>query len=280
VTLSVLTSKRLLVLAVVLLAFTVPLAFFGFLLFPPDFAYSHHSSYTYTASVSTNSTVENATILLAFPAGADIGPDPTANLWTYDDDGEQVTDWETAVVDTPRGPMLRLHTDRLVGEDRYVLWTYAPNGSVVDRREVGPDEIPEDMTDRELVPAPTTYSVAWQVTVDHDIETRYPVGNASFLAPVDEVRSVDCREPWRDTETCTAFTSVASATYESDGPVTVTLGEVRFEAWNEWGFWLSNSFNAFEATRTPAVYTDGRQGWTVVDGQVRAGVGRYDGPSR
>jgi hypothetical protein len=81
-------------------------------------------------------------------------------------------------------------------------------------------------------------------------------------------------------DTCTQFTSVTSATYASGEPVTTVLGEVRFEAWNEWGFWLPNSFDTFEATTTPAVYTDGRQGWTVVDGHLRAGVGRHDGPSR
>jgi hypothetical protein len=37
-----------------------------------------------------------------------------------------MTDWNTTIVQTAHGPMLRLHIDGLVGEDRYVLWTYAP----------------------------------------------------------------------------------------------------------------------------------------------------------
>lgn len=44
--------------------------------------------------------------------------------------------------------------------------------------------------------------------------------------------------------------------------------EIRFEAWNERGFWLSNSFNTFEATTTPAVFTADQQGWVSVDGQL------------
>lgn len=274
------SSKRLLVVAVVVLVVLVPLAVFAFLFFPPAFAYSHYSSYSYTTSISTNATVENATVLLPFPAGADVGSNLTANLWIYDDAGRQLTDWDAAVVDTENGPMLRLHVDSLPGEDRYVLWTYGPNGSVIDRREIGPDEVPDDMTNRELTPNPTTYSIAWQRTVDHDIETRTPVENGTFLAPVTGVTAVDCRDPWTETDDCANFTSVASATYTADGPATVTLGEVRFEGWNEWGFWLSNSFNTFEATTTAAVYTDGRQGWTVVDGRLHAGMGRYDGPPR
>lgn len=274
------SSKRLLVLAVVGLVVLAPLAAFAFLLFPPDFAYSHYSSYSYTTSVSTNATVENVTLLLPFPQGEDVEADLSSNLWLYDDDGNQLTDWDAAVVETPRGPMLRLHADRLVGEDRYVLWTYAENGSVVDRREISRDEIPEDMTDRELVADPTTYSVSWQVTVDHDIETRDPLANGTFLAPIADATAVDCRGPWSETDNCARFASPVSATYETDGPTTVTVGEIRFEGWNEWGFWLSNSFNTFEATTAAATYTDGRQKWTVVDGQLHAGMGRYDGPAR
>jgi hypothetical protein len=273
------SSKRFVVAVVVLLVVLAPLAGLAFLLFPPDFAYSHYSTYSYTTSITTNGTVENATILLPYPDGPDVDA-PPADLWIYDDDGTRITDWNATVVQTVHGPMLQLRVDRLVGVDRYVLWTYAPNGSPLDRQVVGPGDIPDDMTNRELVPDPTRYSVTWQVSVDHAIETRTPVGNGTFLAPVADVSTVDCRDPWDDSETCGNFTTVASATYDAATPVTLTLGAVQFEGWNEWGFWLSNSFNTFEATTDAVVYTDGRQGWSVVDGRMRAGVGRYDGPKR
>ncbi len=274
------SSKQLLVLGIALLVVLVPVAAIGFLFFPPDFAYSHTSTYSYSTSVSTNTTIENATFHLPFPAGADMEDDPTSNLWIYDNNGTELTDWNTAIVQTAHGPMLRVHADQLVGEDRYVLWTYAPNGSVIDRETIGPDEIPTDMTNKELSPDPTRYSIAWQLSVDHDIETRYPIGNASFLAPVSDVTSAECQYVWEDSDTCWDFATVAAATYESPTPATVTIDEIRFEAWNEWGFWLSNSFNTFESTTSPAIYVDGRQGWTQLDGQLHAGMGRYDGPSR
>lgn len=274
------SSKQLLVVAVAAVVVLTPLTLFMLVFAPPGFMYSHYTTYSYTTTVSTNGTVENATILLPFPVGDDVGADPLSELWLYDDAGNRITDWDTAVVETPHGPMLRLHTDRLVGEDRYTLWTYAPNGSVIDRRIIDADEVPENMTNRRLVPEPTSYSVGWQVTVDHDIETRYPIGNGSFLAPVDNVTSVDCRDPWTATDVCMAFSTVASVTYESETPATVTLGEIRFEGWNEWGFGLSNSFNAFESSTTATAFTADRQGWTVLDGRLHAGMGRYDGPRR
>jgi len=274
------SSKQLLVIGLALLVVLVPVAAVGFLVFPPDFAYSHTSTYSYATSISTNSTIENATFHLPFPAGADVEADAASNLWIYDDDGTQITDWDAAVVQTASGPTLRVHVDRLVGEDRYVLWTYAPNGSVIDRTEIGPDEIPADMTDKALSPDPTRYSIAWQRSVDHDIETRYPIGNASFLAPISDVSPTDCEYAWDESDACWEFTTVAAATYESPTEAIVTIDEIRFEAWNEWGFWLSNSFNTFEATTPPAVYADDRQGWTRLDGQLHAGMGRYAGPSR
>ena len=274
------SSKQLLVLGLALLVILVPVAVVGFLFFPPDFAYSHTSTYSYTTSISTNTTIENATFHLPFPAGADVEADAASNLWIYDDNGTELTDWDTAIVQTAHGLMLRLHVDRLVGEDRYILWTYAPNGSVIEREQIGPDEVPANMTNKELSPDPTRYSIAWQHSVDHDIETRYPIENASFLAPIDNVSSTDCEYVWDDSDTCWEFTTVAAATYETPTEAIVTIDEIRFEAWNEWGFWLSNSFNTFEAGTTPAIYTDGRQGWTHLDGHLHAGMGRYDGPSR
>jgi hypothetical protein len=274
------SSKQLLVLGLAILVVFVPIAAVSFLFFPPDFAYSHTSTYSYTTSISTNTTLENATFYLPFPAGADVEPDAASNLWIYDDNGTELTHWDTAITQTAQGPMLRIHVDRLVGEDRYILWTYAPNGSVIDRAEIGSDEIPTNMTNKELSPDPTRYSIAWQKSVDHDIETRHPIGNASFLTPLDDVNSTDCQYAWDDSDTCWNFTTVAAATYETPAEATVTIDEIRFEAWNEWGFWLSNSFNTFEATTTPAIYADGRQGWTQLDGHLHAGMGRYDGPAR
>ncbi len=136
------------------------------------------------------------------------------------------------------------------------------------------------MINKELSPDPTRYSITWQHSVNHDIGTRHPTGNASFLAPVRDVNPAECQYAWDDSGTCWNFATVAATTYESPNQATVTIDEIRFEAWNGWGFWLSNGFNTFEATTPPAIYVDGRQGWAQLDGHLHAGMGRYDGPSR
>jgi len=94
------------------------------------------------------------------------------------------------------------------------------------------------------------------------------------------VTSAGCPCAWDSSDTCWDFATVAAAAYESLNQAIVTIDEIRFEGWNGWGFWLSNSFNTFEATTAPAGYVDGRQGCTHLDGHLHAGMGRYDGPSR
>jgi hypothetical protein len=68
--------KQLLVLGVALVVILLPVAAVGFLFFPPDFAYSHSSTYSYTTSISTNTTLQNVTVHLPFPTGADVDRTP------------------------------------------------------------------------------------------------------------------------------------------------------------------------------------------------------------
>ncbi|WP_424004272.1 hypothetical protein ACOZ4I_06755 [Haloarcula salina] len=273
------SRKTFLVLALVALVALVPLTGIALIVAPPGFLYDHYSHYDYTASVSTNESVTNATFYLPFPeqSAANATVD---DIWIYDPEGEQQVDWDVQVVETAHGQMLRLHVDQLAGASRYTLYTYAENGSLVDRREIQRSEIPEDMTNRELVVDPTTYQIYWSVVVNETIETRHPVGNGTFLSPARDVRPVECTDAWGETDNCATFTSVVGATYETEEPTTVTVGTVGFDGWNEWGFGLSNSFNTFSATTGSGTYTDADTGWVVVDGRLHAGMGRYDGPAR
>ncbi|MFT4957932.1 MAG: hypothetical protein ACI9EZ_001251 [Halobacteriales archaeon] len=85
-------------------------------MFPPGFMYDHYSTDSYITSITTNGTVENATVSLPFPAGEDVAPDFDSTLWIHDDEGNRLTDWNPRIADTAHGPMLRLEPGRLVGE--------------------------------------------------------------------------------------------------------------------------------------------------------------------
>lgn len=63
-----------------------------------------------------------------------------------------------------------------------------------------------------MLPSGTRYSIAWQQSVDPDIETRYPIRNTSFLAPLSNVPSTDCEYAWDESDICWEFTTVAAVT--------------------------------------------------------------------
>ncbi|MDZ7730320.1 MAG: hypothetical protein U5K37_04405 [Natrialbaceae archaeon] len=47
-----------------------------------------------------------------------------------------------------------------------------------------------------------------------------------------------------------SFETVASASYETDQPASVMVGDIEYTGSDEWGFWLSNGYNSFGASTT------------------------------
>ena len=230
------------------------------------------SHYGYAASVSTNATLSNVTLHLPVPV--DAAGEPLDANWTVRDGNGTRLDWDVGVVETGSGPMLAVRADEVSGSQRFLLRTFAGNGSLVSVREVGPEEVPPDATDREVVPLATRYGVHAFEQVDGPVETRRPVERGVALAPRTSREDVRC-DPWvADEETaCERFETVVYARYDAppDAEVTVT---VEFEGWNEWGFMMANSFNEYHERVTVTLVGDD-PGWTTAEGETTAGVGRY-----
>jgi hypothetical protein len=249
-------------------------------MFPPGFMYDHYSTDSYITSITTNGTVENATVSLPFPAGEDVAPDFDSTLWIHDDEGNRLTDWNARIADTAHG--------RCSGWGPAAWW--ARSLRPLDARAAWLAGRPADDRPR---PDPREHDESQVDTGSHLVlhfvagasgsrhRDAIPIGNASFLAPPTDMRAADRRHGWADEEVaCSNFTTMTRATYEAEGSAVLTVGEIRFTGTNEWGFRLSNSYNTFETTISPQSSTDGRQGWTAVDGHLHAGEGRYDGPKR
>jgi hypothetical protein len=265
--------------AAVVLILLVPVVMVAIILVPPPFLVQHTHTYDYQTRITVNDTVEDATFYLPVPAEDGEVTLSVEDIWIYDEDGDQMTgEWETSIVETPNGPMLRVRADRIPGETRYTVYRYAPNGSFVSREEVGPGEVPENATNTVVEPNPTTYSISARIRSDDRIDTRTPLGNASFLSPAFDVTPAPCEYSWDDDERCYDFATRAYADYASDGSVRVGLGGVEFTGANEWGFALYNSFNLFEASTERATYVDGATGWRTTDGSLLTGRGTYPEP--
>lgn len=241
---------------------------------PSLFGLTTHG-YSYQTTISTNETLRNATFYLPVPA--DGGTPTLEDAWIVDEEGNR-TDWETAVVETERGPMLRVHADRVEGERRWRVFTFAPNGSVTNVTVV--DDLPADMSDKEAYPEPTTYHVYAQWDTDAEIDTRSPLGAEPVLSPRGNLTPVRCEWPVDEDEEdrCYVYRSAAFARFQVEGNASAETPVVRisgdFGGSNEWGFALSNSYNTYTQRYGPVAFgADG--GWRPVNVTLHAGEGRY-----
>lgn len=275
-------DRRLLAGGVVVLALLVVIATVAVpALFQAQRENNTTSTYYYTAEVSTNATLTDATIYLPIPVGPD--GDPLVEDVQVTSYGGPEANWTTRVVETARGPMLAIEASEVVGEERYYLVN--ENGSLARPEPITRAEAPEDMTGLRLEPALTRYEILAQVTVESfgngiengTIETRYPRGNSSLLSATYDYSPGECDPLWGgEEETCTAFLSDAYASYETKPTALVRVGPVELWGINEWGWFFANSFNEYTQRVEQVGFTGAHEGWVQVRGELQAGRGSYD----
>jgi len=274
-------NRRTVAIGAVVLALLLVVAAVGVsALFEAQKEHNTTATYYYTAEVSTNATLADATLFLPLPADPDGTPTvEEVQVRTY---RGPAPNWTTRVVETDRGPMLAIEADEVVGEERYYL--VRENGSLARPGTIAPDEIPENMTGLSLRPALTRYEVGAQVTVEPFgngienglIDTRHPRGNASTLSATYGYRPVACESPWSDAgETCTAFRADLYADYDAPPSTTVRVGPVELWGANEWGWFFANSFNEYTQRVDQVEFEGAHEGWVSADGELHAGRGNY-----
>ncbi|MDS0300253.1 hypothetical protein NDI76_16015 [Halogeometricum sp. S1BR25-6] len=238
------------------------------------------ATYYYSAEVSTNATLTDATLYLPLPvdpAGTPIVED--VQVTSY---GGPDANWTTSVVKTERGPMLAIEAEEIVGEERYYLVN--ENGSLADPEPIRREDAPDDMTGLRLEPALTRYEVMAQVTVESfgngikngTIETRYPQGNASLLSATYDYSPGECDPVWGGEEqTCTAFRADMYASYDTKSSAIVRVGAVELWGINEWGWFFANSFNEYTQRVEQVEFNGAHDGWVSASGELQAGRGSY-----
>jgi hypothetical protein len=237
------------------------------------------STYFYTAKVSTNAALTDATFYLPLPVAPDGAP--TVEDVQVASEGAPAADWTTRVVETRRGPMLAVEAEAVVGEERYDL--VSRNGSLASPEPISREEAPANMTGLRLEPAVTRYEILAQGTVEPFgngiesglTETRYPRGNASLLSATYDDSPDACGPVWGDEETCTAFQADVYASYDAGPSAIVRVGAVELWGSNEWGWFVANSFNEYTQRVEPVEFEGSHGGWVSVAGELRAGRGSY-----
>ena len=274
-------NRRLLIATVGILAIVVVTAAVGLpLLFQFQKNNNTTSTYYYTAELSTNATLTDATFYLPIPVGPDGAP-LIEDIQVSSSDGPAV-EWSPRIIETERGPMLAIDAEEIVGEERYYLVN--ENGSLARPEPITRDEAPVDMSGLRLEPALTRYEIGAQVTVEPFgngienglIETRYPRGNSSLLSATYAYRPDACEPVWGGAEeTCTAFQSDLYATYETKDTAIVQAGPVELWGINEWGWFFANSFNEYTQRVQQVRFNGSHAGWESARGELQAGRGSY-----
>lgn len=239
------------------------------------------ATYYYTAEVSTNATLTDATLYLPLPVNPDGTPTiETVQIASY---GGPEANWTTSIVETQRGPMVAIEAEEIVGEEQYYLVN--ENGSLASPEPITREEAPDDMIGLRLEPALTRYEVMAQVTVESfgngvengTIETRSPRGNSSLLSATYDYSSGECDSVWSDEhQTCTTFQADMNASYDTKESAIVHIGGVELWGINEWGWFFANSFNEYTQRVDQVKLIGAHDGWMSATGELQAGKGSYD----
>jgi hypothetical protein len=247
----------------------------GLFVVAPVVLADRYSHYDYQFEVETTDTLTDVTFYLPVPADSE-GP-MVGEIVVRDDNGSAVAN-VSSVVETEHGPMLSVEVDRLEGSLSYLLLTFDEEGDLVDREVIAEDEVPDDMSNKQLSPIPTRYTVyVFYEFRDggRPIETRTPMDDDATLAPKYNTTERYCETPYTDEDdTCYGYETMLYVGYDT-GEETSVVVSGEYAGWNEWGWGLSNSYNVF-TERIERTGLDGPQsGWIVVEGTLHAGEGRY-----
>lgn len=151
------------------------------------------STYGYSVSLATNATLANLTLYVPLPA-AENGTSPIAES-VRDGTVNAPDTWQYDVIETDRGPVLRLTADEVPAERR-------PDGNRY-----------------------STYLFGAQRPADGVVETGEPFGREPTIAPPEGRRERPCPnvvEP-DPAETCYAFDAQVYAAYDAPADALVTI---------------------------------------------------------
>lgn len=241
---------------------------------------SYTSGYEYEIALEANGTLEDVTLyvpLAAHDDGSELGELIVAGDAYERSEPEGTSPWWYAIVETEHGPMLEISADRIDGAERLFLRTFDEEGRLLSISEITEDEIPDDMTNRDLVRSPYSYTVIAGMRSDESIDTRNPIETEPMLTPKRDVTTVDCG-PIRDEipyivgERCYSYETAVYASYDADQDTHVDL-RIQLEGSNEWwvGGWNSNWYSDFMRLEL----TGPQDAWITTSGAYSEEGGSY-----
>ena len=235
------------------------------------------SSYDYSITITSNSTLQNVTLYLPVPVF-----DNKSGIGLEMVNGDyynKPSDWNLSLEDTEYGLMFKI-------EAAEIQPVYHSLPVAVPEPEPGSDDFENEIPEAEQIVESHEYSEETPVLAsidfgtslkaDHPINTRFPYGNESVLLPKHNLRESEERPeiPLPDYINPAYFDyeSMVYANYDASPDAEVQIF-VEMEGMNEW--WIYGwQFNEY-TDRISIQLAGPQEGWVRAEGKLTTGDGIY-----
>jgi hypothetical protein len=205
------------------------------------------STYSYTCTITTDSTLSNVTLFLPVPADPS-GNSPIVTQFSAYAIAGLPEDWTVSLYDTGKATMVRITTPVITPPE---------------------ETLPEK---------PYVIILSSEMKSDRLIDTREPINNSAMFRPVRDLRQFSCppgSSEKKGTPHCYRYLTSLYADYRASKNASVTITS-SLTGNNSWKIFEPRS-NEF--TTTISLMMSGeRSGWSTMNGTLTKHIGIYNAP--
>ena len=208
---------------------------------------SLNSTYSYTCTFTTDSTLSNVTIFLPVPADPSGNSPIVAQFSAGAIDGIP-EDWTVSLYDTGKTTLVRITTPLII----------PPAGTLPEK--------------------PYRLVLSSDIKSGTVIDTREPIQNSALFRPIRDLQQVSCPpadSPENGTPQCYRYLTSLYADYQASPDASVTITS-SLTGKNSWKIFEPES-NEY-TTSIGLMMSGENHGWKNVNGVLQSGTGMYDAP--
>jgi hypothetical protein len=201
------------------------------------------STYSYTCTITTDSSLYNVTLFLPVPVDT-MGNSPIVSEFSNKMMTGVPSGWDTTLFDTGKSTLVKIMTPEII----------APDGTSAQH--------------------PYTIVITTETASRTPIDTRNPVEKSALFRPVQALGEKAC--PQAGSSRCFTYTTSLYADYSTSADTTVTITS-SVTGKNTWKIFEPRS-NEYHADISTSMKGD-HKGWAVPAGGLSSGIGSYDIPA-
>jgi len=205
------------------------------------------STYSYTCTITTDSTLSNVTLFLPVPADPS-GNSPIVAQFSAQDIAGLPKDWTVTLYDTGKATMVRIITPLIT----------PPAGTIPEK--------------------PYGITLSTEMKSDKVIDTRKPIQNSALFRPVRDLQQVSCPPDSslvKGTPQCYRYFTSLYADYQAPKNALVNISST-LTGKNSWKIVEPRS-NEYTTTINLLMAGEHR-GWSTMKGTLTSSIGIYDAP--